>query len=142
MTFSEKFDYLKKTYAVAPDKEQLTENFAAQIEMTDEDCHGIFYAACFNGELSVEPYDYHDNSVSIRIDSGLLEDFLTLKRDAKDSYLAGEFSACGNLSHALMLINALKKAPAKKAPAAKKAATKKAPAKTRKPAAKKAVKEK
>ena len=127
MTYIEKFDYLKKTYGKKPDLSKLTEDFAAQITMTDEDCHGIFYVAYLNGALSMEPYDYHDNTVAITVNSVLLEDILKGKADAVAAYKEGQLQAYGNLGHALMMIAALKKEPAKKAPA-KKAPAKKAAA--------------
>ena len=122
MTYIEKFDYLKKTYGKKADLSKLTEDFAAQITMTDDDCHGIFYVAYLNGTLSVEPYDYRDNTVAITVNSVLLEDILKGKADAVQSYKDGRLQAYGNLGHALMMISALKKEPAKRKPAAKKAA--------------------
>lgn len=143
MTYIEKFDYLKKTYGKKPDLSKLTEDFAAQITMTDEDCHGIFYVAYFNGVLAVEPYDYRDNTVAINVNSVLLEDILKGKADAVAAYNEGKLQAYGNLGHAMMMINALKKEPAKRKPAARKAAAPKAekPAKKAAEKAEKAVKE-
>ena len=137
MTYIEKFDYLKKTYGKKPDLSKLTEDFAAQITMTDEDCHGIFYVAYFNGVLAVEPYDYRDNTVAINVNSVLLEDILKGKADAVAAYNEGKLQAYGNLG------NALKKEPAKRKPAARKAAAPKAekPAKKAAEKAEKAVKE-
>ena len=124
MTYMEKFEYLKKTYGKKPDMSKLTEDFAAQITMTDDDCHGIFYVAYLNGTLAVEPYDYHDNTVAITVNSVLLEDILKGKADAVQAYKDGALQAEGNLGHALMMIGALKKEPAKRKPAAKKTAPK------------------
>lgn len=124
MTYMEKFEYLKKTFGKNPDLSKLTENFAAQITMTDDDCHGIFYVAYFDGVLAVEPYDYRDNTVAINVNSVLLEDILKGKADAVAAYNEGKLQAYGNLGHAMMMINALKKEPAKRKPAAKKAAEK------------------
>lgn len=124
MTYIEKFEHLKKTYGKKPDMTKLTEDFAAQITMTDDDCHGIFYVAYLNGTLAVEPYDYHDNTVAITVNSVLLEEILKGKKDPVEAYNAGELEATGNLGHALMMIGALKKEPAKRKTTAKKAAEK------------------
>ena len=124
MTYIEKFEHLKKTYGKKPDMTKLTEDFAAQITMTDDDCHGIFYVAYLNGVLAVEPYDYHDNTVAVTVNSVLLEEILKGKKDPVEAYNAGELEATGNLSHALMMIGALKKEPAKRKTTAKKAAEK------------------
>ncbi len=110
MTFTEKFDYLKKTYANKADISKLTEGFiAAQITLSDEDCGGTLYAHFSEGILNFEPYDYHDNTVAVIINSALLEDFLLGKEDPAKAYLDGKLQAWGNLDHALMIIESLKK---------------------------------
>ena len=62
MTFIEKFTELKEKYG-AVDESKLSESFAIQVEMTDEDCGGKFYVAYVNGVFAVEPYDYHDRMI-------------------------------------------------------------------------------
>ena len=118
MTFIEKFDYFKKKYALKADTNKLTDSFiAAQITMSDEDCKGTFYAAFIDGKLNFEPYDYHDNTVAVIVNSLLLEDFIKGKADPVKAYFDGSLQAWGNLDHALQLIECLKgkkKAPAKK----------------------------
>lgn len=119
MTFIEKFEYLKKKYALKADTSKLTDSFiAAQITMTDDDCAGTMYAAFINSTFSFEPYDYHDNTVAVIVSSALLEDCIKGKADPAKSYLDGELKAWGNLDHALQLIECLK--GKKKAPAEKK----------------------
>ena len=109
MTFIEKFDYFKKKYGLKADTSKFKDEFiAAQITMSDEDCGGTFYAAFINGELSVEPYDYHDNTVAVIVNSLLLEECIKGKADPVKEYLAGNLQAWGNLDHALQLIEALK----------------------------------
>ncbi|MBR3767584.1 MAG: hypothetical protein IKL10_05015 [Clostridia bacterium] len=119
MTFIEKFDYLKKTYASKADTKKIKEDFfAAQITMSDEDCGGTFYAAFIDGKLNFEPYDYHDNTVAVIINSALLEECIKGEADPVKEYLEGRLQAWGNLDHALGLIECLKgtkKTPAKKA---------------------------
>ena len=114
MTFIEKFDSLKKKYGKI-DEKKLTENFAVQIEMTDEDCGGIFYVAYMNGPFAIEPYDYHDNTAAIKVKSSVLEDILSCKADAVEQFFAGNLEVTGELSHAVMLVELMKKAPRKKA---------------------------
>ncbi len=109
MTFIEKFDYLKKKYAAKADITKFKDNFiAAQITMSDEDCGGTFYAAFIDGTLNFEPYDYHDNTVAVIINSVLLEECLKGKADPVKEYLGGNLQAWGNLDHALQLIEVLK----------------------------------
>ena len=121
MTFTEKFDYLKKKYASKADITKLTDSFiAAQITMSDDDCKGTFYAAFIDGQLNFEPYDYHDNTVAVIVNSLLLDDFIKGKADPVKAYFDGSLQAWGNLDHALQLIECLK--GKKKAPSKKKAA--------------------
>ena len=109
MTFIEKYDYLKKKYAVKADTAKFRDAFiAAQITMSDEDCGGTMYAAYIDGTFSFEPYDYHDNTVAIIINSALLEECIKGKADPVKAYLDGQLQAWGNLDHALQLIEALK----------------------------------
>ncbi len=144
MTFIEKFNQLKKKYGKI-DESKLTENFAVQVEMTDEDCGGIFYVAYMNGPFAVEPYDYYDNTAIIKVSSKVLENILSCKADPMEAFFAGEIQVEGDISHALMLVELMKKAPKPRKPRAKaepkeEKAEKKAPAKkTTKRATKKAA---
>ena len=109
MTFIEKYEYLKKKYASKADTAKFNDEFiAAQITMSDEDCGGTMYAAFIDGTFSFEPYDYHDNTVAIIINSLLLEECIKGKADPVKEYLDGNLQAWGNLDHALQLIEALK----------------------------------
>ena len=109
MTFIEKFEYLKKKYAVKADTAKFKDSFiAAQITMSDEDCGGTMYAAFIDGTFSFEPYDYHDNTVAIIVNSLLLEECIKGKADPVKAYLDGQLQAWGNLDHALQLIEVLK----------------------------------
>ena len=118
MTFIEKYEYLKKKYASKADVTKLKDSFiAAQLTLSDEDCGGTMYAAYIDGKIYFEPYDYHDNTVAVIIDSALLEDCIKGKADPAKEYFEGHLQAWGNLDHALQIIECLKgkkKAPAKK----------------------------
>ncbi|MBQ8208994.1 MAG: SCP2 sterol-binding domain-containing protein [Clostridia bacterium] len=115
MTFIEKFEALNKKYGKI-DESKLTENFAVQVELTDEDCGGIFYVAYANGKpFEVQPYDYHDNTASIKVSSKVLENILSGKSDAVAQYLTGKLKVEGNLGHAVMLVDLMKKEPVKRA---------------------------
>lgn len=154
MTFIEKFNQIKKKYGKI-DESKLTEHFAVQVEMTDEDCGGIFYVAYMNGPFAVEPYDYYDNTAIIKVSSKVLENILSCKADPMEAFFAGEIQVEGDISHALMLVELMKKEPKPRKPRKakteekaevkedKKPAKEKAPKKEKaekKPAAKKATK--
>ena len=134
MTFIEKFNQLKKKYGKI-DESKLTENFAVQVEMTDEDCGGIFYVAYMNGPFAVEPYDYYDNTAIIKVSSKVLENILSCKTDPMEAFFAGEIKVEGDIGHALMLVELMKKAPKPRKPRATKTETAE-----KKPAAKKTAK--
>lgn len=142
MTFQEKFDELKAKYGKV-DEAKLAEPFAVQIEMTDDDCGGIFYVAYVGGVFSVEPYDYRDNTAAVRVSSEVLEKLLSAQGDPAKEFLAGKIKVDGKTDHALMVIDLMKKEAPKKR-VAKKAAAKKAEEKPvekaeEKPAAKTAL---
>ena len=115
MTFIEKFNQIKKKYGKI-DESKLTESFAVQIEMTDEDCGGIFYIANMDAPFAVEPYDYYDNTAAIRLSSKVLENVLSCKADAKEEFFAGNIQVDGDISHALMVVDLMKKEPKPRKP--------------------------
>ena len=145
MTFIEKFNQIKKKYGKI-DESKLTENFAVQVEMTDEDCGGIFYIANMDTPFAVEPYDYYDNTAAIRLSSKVLENVLSCKADAKEEFFAGNIQVDGDISHALMVVDLMKKEPKprkpRKAKTEEKAAAEVKETKAEKVAAKEEKKEK
>lgn len=114
MTFIEKFDSIKKKYGKI-DESKLNENFAVQVEMTDEDCGGIFYVAYMNSPFAIEPYNYYDNTASVALKSKTLEAVLSGKADAVNEYTSGNIKVEGNIDHVLMLVDIMKKEPRKRA---------------------------
>lgn len=139
MTFIEKFNQLKKKYGKI-DESKLSENFAVQVEMTDEDCGGIFYVANMNGLFAVEPYDYYDNTASIKVSSTVLENILSCKADPMAEFFAGNIQVEGDIGHALLIVELMKKEPKTRAPRKPKAETEKTEKKPTKEKAEKAVK--
>ena len=117
MTFEKKFETLKKSFVKA-DLEKLTESFALQVNMTDEDCGGTSYVAYVDGTLAVEPYDYKDNTAVV---TGSSADVAKL---AKGTVAV---AVEGNAAQVEMFAASFVKPVAKK-PAAKKAAPAKKPA--------------
>lgn len=115
MTFIAKFEAIKKKYA-KPDLAKLNENFAIQVNLTDEDCGGAFYIAYINDNFAVEPYDYHDHTAMITTDAKTFEGFIGGKKGISDMTIEG------NEEH----VKAIALVIEKKKPAAKKATTKKA----------------
>ena len=122
MTFREKFDELKAKYGTV-DESKLTEPFAIQVNMTEDESAGTFYVAFVNGVFSVEPYDYRDHTSMITLSVANLEAILAKKADPVQLFLNGALQVEGSVDHALMLVDLMAKE--EKKPAAKKAAAKK-----------------
>lgn len=108
MTFMEKFEELKEKYASKADFSKINYDLAAQITFTDSDCAGTFYVTRIKNKTDIQPYNYYDNTVSIKIDSSLLEDILEGKKNPVNEFLLGNIDAEGEPAHALALIDALK----------------------------------
>ena len=119
MTFEKKFETLKKSFVKA-DLEKLTESFALQVNMTDEDCGGTFYVAYVDGTLAVEPYDYKDNTAVV---TGSSADVAKLAKGTVAVAVEGN-AAQVEMFAASFVKPAAKKPDAKKAAPAKKPAVK------------------
>ena len=136
MTFEAKFQSLKKAFDKADVKKFDSAFFAIQLTMTDEDCGGTFYIEYKDGNYSVEPYNYYDNTATVLAPASSIAK-LSKGTIAKDLILGGNEEIVKNLAVALKPV---KKAPAKKAEPkteVKKAPAKKATKKATTPVAKK-----
>ena len=143
MTYEKIFADLKKTIMKA-DASALEGGFAFQCCIEGEGA-GTFYIAFADGVLSVEPYDYADNTATFKASADTYKSIVTGKTDVADALASGALVVEGNEASCADILGffagkkpvkkAAAKAPAKaEAPKAAKPAAK-APAK--KPAAKK-----
>ncbi len=100
MGFIEKFEEIKElgNVEVKFDKE-----FAIQIDMTDEENKGSFYAAYKNGVFEVAPYTYNDRDALMTIKSDVLIKLLSGKIDPVASFLTGKFKIDGSVEAVLEL---------------------------------------
>ncbi len=108
MTFAEKYEELKNTYAERADFSKVKGDFAAEITLTDQDCGGTFYVAYKKGKAEIAPYNYYDRTVSIKIESALLQALLQGRKNPVNEFLLGNIEAEGEPAHTLALIDALK----------------------------------
>ena len=131
MTYEKIFADLKKSILKA-DASKLEGKFAFQC-VIEGDGAGTFYIAFENGALSVEPYDYADNTATFKATAAAYKDILAGKVTVDEALASGALVVDGEDGCADILTFFAKK-PAKKT-AAKKPAAKKTEAK---PAAKKA----
>ena len=123
MDFYKNFEKVQKAFLKAS-KETLTEDFAIQINLIDEEGNGALYIARQGGVCAIEPYDYKDYTAMIDIKTADMVKLIQGKLDVMSALEKGAVKVEGNFEHAKMLATLL---PEKK-PVAKKATTKKAAA--------------
>ena len=116
MTFEERFAFLKRTYGDEKNFAGIDTDLAAEITLTDEEGGGTFYIEHKNGKTSMEPYDYRDASVRIRLPYGLLLDILEDRKSAVAEFMASNVDAEGEPGDALALLGAMRAGKEQKAP--------------------------
>lgn len=143
MTYEKIFADLKKTMMKA-DASALEGSFAFQCCIEGEGA-GTFYIAFADGVLSVEPYDYADNTATFKASADTYKSIVSGKTDVAEALASGALVVEGNEASCADILGffagkkaakkSAEKTPAPKAakPAAKKTETKKPEAK---PAAK------
>ena len=112
MTFIEKFEQIKKKFGKV-DASRVSENFAIQVNLTDEDCGGAFYVTHFDGAVEIEPYDYYDHTAMVSIKAKDLIDAIGGKLDVVGAVMGGTVVVEGNVEHFTQML-ALKKPAAKR----------------------------
>ena len=133
VTYEKIFADLKKAILKA-DVKKLEGQFAFQFVIEGEGS-GIFYAAFQNGVLSVEPYDYEDNTATFVATADTFKNLLAGKVTPAEAIASGALKVEGAADSSADIFTFI---AAKKAPDAKKEAAK--PAKAAKAAAPKAAK--
>lgn len=128
MTFEEKFGKLSEKLRTA-DTSKLTESFAIQVNMTDEDCGGTFYIANIDDNFSVEPYDYRDRTAMLTAAADDIAKVFAGRLNLDNAIASGRFAVEGNTEHIRIAVSAFPK-PVRKTPAAKKTAVAKDEKKT------------
>ena len=113
MIFEKKFQEFKDKFADV-DTKKLTEAFAMQVNMTDEDCGGIFYIANIDGAFSVEPYDYVDRTSEIIGLSSEIKKVFSGRIGLEKAMNDGKVIVYGNPADIVAVRSLLKKSPAKK----------------------------
>ena len=129
MDFYSNFEKVRKAF-LKVNKETLTEDFAIQINLLDEEGNGAFYIARQGGVCAIEPYDYRDHTAMIDIKTADMVKLIQGKLDVASALEKGKLIVVGNLEHAKMLATLIpeKKTTTRKTTAkkttVKKAATK------------------
>ena len=123
MTFEEKFGKLSEKLRKA-DTSKLTESFAIQVNMTDEDCGGTFYIANIDDKFSVEPYDYRDHTAMLTAAADDIAKVFAGRLNLDNAIASGRFTVEGNPEHIRIAVSAfpkpVRKTAAKKATVVKK----------------------
>lgn len=137
MTFIQAFDKISERIngnaKITTDKDF----FAVQVQLTNKDCSGIFYIKYEYGNLSIEPYDYRDNSVAISLSYLTFNKLIDGRIDVASGIASGNIDAVGDLTAAEAICSIV---PEEEKPVAKKAVpakTENVKAETEKPKAKK-----
>ena len=108
MIFEKKFQEFKEKFSTA-DTSKLTESFAMQVNMTDEDCGGIFYIAYIDGVFCVEPYDYVDRSSEIIGLSTEIKKVFSARIGLAKAIAEGKVAVYGNQDDVFYVQSVLKK---------------------------------
>ena len=101
MTYTEMFSKVKEMIAgvnVSGIKEQL----AYQFNVTGE-AAGIFYVEVKDGQLHVEPYEYHDRDAIFTCSADTLFKIASGKSDPVAAVMLGRLRVDGNIEKALRL---------------------------------------
>ncbi|MEI2987582.1 MAG: SCP2 sterol-binding domain-containing protein [Oscillospiraceae bacterium] len=99
-------EFIKNKYP-NPDLSAFPDKFAVQIELTDIP-GGVFYMEVLNGELSIEPYEYNDRDLSVKISKSNLEKLINGKLKAESALITRKIIISGNMSKALLIKKLLK----------------------------------
>ena len=108
MTFVEAFDKVKAAIADA-DASVIEGHLAIQVNLSDEDAHGICYIEVSEGQLFVEPYDYYDRDAIITVASKDLVRVMSGRLGLEKAIENGVITVEGNLDAVLELKKLCKK---------------------------------
>lgn len=101
MTYEEFFAKVKETFADA-DVSSIKEHLAYQFNITGE-VAGVFYVEVKEGELNVEPYDYHDRDAMFTCSAENLIKIANGKLDPVVAVTLQKLKVEGNIDKALKL---------------------------------------
>ncbi len=101
MTFQEYFQQAKERFQGA-DVSGVSDPTRIQINITGK-AAGTFYVAIIGGQLSIEPYEYHDRDVELTISDENFWKIVDKKLDPVVAFTFGKLKAQGDLGKALEL---------------------------------------
>lgn len=101
MTYSEVFEKVKQLFGNA-DVGEIREHLAYQFNITGEGA-GAFYVEVRDGQLHIEPYEYHDRDACFTCSADTLFRLAAGKSDPVAAVLTGKLRVEGNLDKAMRL---------------------------------------
>lgn len=101
MTYEELVEKVREAYKDA-DAGKIKEHVAFQFNITGE-AAGIFYLEIADGQIKVEPYEYHDRDVLVTTSAVTLLEIANGKQDPIKAFFTGKIRAEGNLGKAAFL---------------------------------------
>lgn len=101
MTYEEIFNQVKDTFKDV-DVSGVNEHIAYQFNITGEG-EGIFYVEVKDGELHIEPYEYHDRDAMFICSADVLLKLMGGKLDPVKAFTFGKLKVEGSIEKALKL---------------------------------------
>ena len=102
MTYSEYFASVNTEFMNA-DVSDIKEHLAYQFSIEDEELNGIFYVEVKDGQLFVEPYEYHDRDAMFISDPDTFMKIAEGKIDPVHALTTHKLKVEGNIDKALRL---------------------------------------
>ncbi|MBR6381671.1 MAG: SCP2 sterol-binding domain-containing protein [Lachnospiraceae bacterium] len=106
MTFDALLEKVRKLAAKA--NVSGTDFLAVQVNITGEE-GGVFYVEVKDGQIHVEPYDYHDRNCALTIDLADFNKLIDGKLDPVLAFTTGKLKVDGDIGKALEFSKLVKK---------------------------------
>lgn len=107
MTYSEYFSSVKTKFMGA-DVSDIHEHLAYQFNVTGEES-GIFYVEVKDGQLFIEPYEYHDRDAMFIASADVFNKIMDGKMDPVMAFTLQKLRVEGNIDKALKLSDLIKR---------------------------------
>lgn len=101
MTYEELVKQVQEAYLNA-DASKVKEHLAIQFNVEGE-AAGAFYLEVAEGEVIVQPYEYHDRDALVTTKAAVLQDIAAGKLDVVKAFLTGKIKVQGNVGKAALL---------------------------------------
>lgn len=111
MTYAEFFSEIKNRF-IGTDVSDIHEHLAFQFDIEDEECGGSFYVEVKEGQLFIEPYEYHDRDAKFISDPDTFMKLVEGKMDPVAAFTLKKLKVEGSIDKALRLkeiVNSKKK---------------------------------